>query len=63
MKEKYLRPAIINSGTLGSNGVLPILEGIVAAVGAGFALGKSLKSMIGVVTPCEKFLTLTARKN
>ena len=63
MKEKYLRPAVVNAGTLEGTGVFPVLEAIAAAATAGFALGKSLKSVIGVITPCEKFLTLTKGRN
>lgn len=69
MKEKYLRPTILSANSLElsttekGNGVLPILQAIAAAATAGYALGKSLKSVIGVITPCEKFLSLTKGRN
>lgn len=63
MKEQYLRPAVINADTLEGNGVLPILQAIAGAAAAGYALGKSLKSVFGVFHPVEKISTLTTRKN
>ena len=63
MKEKYLRPAVINADTLESNGVLPVLQAIASAATAGYALGKSLKKVFGVLHPVEKISTLTTRKN
>lgn len=63
MKEKYLRPAVINADTLEGNGVLPVLQAVVGAALAGYTLGKSLKTVFGVLHPVEKFSTLTMRKN
>ena len=68
MKEKYLRPAVINADTLESSatktkrGVLPVLEAITAAASAGYALGRTLKKVFGVINSIEKFPSLTARK-
>ena len=59
MKEKYLRPAVINADTLNGNGVLPILEAITAGATAGYALGRSLKKMFGMSNGGKKFLPLT----
>ena len=69
MKEKYLSPTVLNANNLELSvtkrgaGVLPVLQAIAAAATAGFALGKSLKNVIGVTTPCERFLTLTKGRN
>ena len=59
MKERYLRPAIVNAGTFENNGVLPILEAIAAAAGAGHVLGRSLKKVFGATNIGEKFSALT----
>ena len=68
MKEKYLRPTVVNADTLElsvtktERGVLPILEAITAAATAGYALGRSLKKVFGVTNSIEKLSSLTARK-
>lgn len=62
MKEKYLRPAVVNADTTKGNGVLPVLEAITAAATAGYVLGKSLKKVFGVTNSIKKLSSLTARK-
>lgn len=69
MKEKYLRPTIVNSDievistTEKKAGVLPFLTAVAAATLAGYELGKSVKKVFGVTNLGEKFSNLTARKN
>lgn len=68
MKEKYLRPAVVNADTMElsitktERGVLPILEAITAAATAGYVLGKSLKKVFGITNSIEKLSSLTERK-
>lgn len=62
MKEKYLRPAIINSGTLEGNGIAPLavagvtIKGIAALLG-GFLLGKAAAK--AMARPTFKLPSLT----
>lgn len=60
MKEKYLRPAIVNSGTLEGEGLAPALVGAAKAVGfllGGFLAGKAVGK--AMVHPSFKLPSLT----
>lgn len=63
MKEKYLRPAVVNAGTLEGESWLPFVAAIAAAAAEGYAVGKTLKSVFGVSSIVEKSSSLTKRKN
>ncbi|MBR0261735.1 MAG: hypothetical protein IJQ85_08085 [Selenomonadaceae bacterium] len=63
MKEKYLRPAIINSGTLEGNGIVPFAlaaKGVAALLG-GFVLGKAAAK--AMARPTFKLPSLTKGRN
>ena len=66
MKEKYLRPAVINSATLEGNGVAPLavagvtIKGIAALLG-GFLLGKAAAK--AMARPAFKLPSLTKGGN
>lgn len=48
MKEKYLRPAIVNSGTLEGEGIVPLgmFPAAAVAIAGGYVAGRALKKLL-----------------